>query len=55
MKMMGMCAVCGMALSLRATSKPSMPGIMASSSTTSGKAWAARCSAAVPLVAISTV
>ena len=43
MKTMGMCAVSGPALSRRATSKPSMPGITASSSTMSGSACAARC------------
>ena len=55
MKMMGMCAVVGDALRRRATSKPSMPGIMASSKTMSGKACAARCSAASPCMATSTV
>ena len=42
MKMMGMGAVSGSALRRRATSKPSMPGITASSSTISGSARAAR-------------
>jgi hypothetical protein len=55
MKTIGMCAVSGRALRRRATSKPSMPGIIASSSTMSGRAWPARCSAASPLVATSTV
>ena len=55
MKTIGMCAVAASALSRRATSKPSMPGIIASSSTMSGRAWAARCSACSPLVATSTV
>jgi len=55
MKMMGMCAVAALDFSRRATSKPSMPGIIASSSTTSGSACAARASAVSPLVATSTV
>ena len=55
MKMIGMCAVNGAAFRRLATSKPSMPGIIASSSTISGSAWAARCSAASPPVATSTV
>jgi hypothetical protein len=55
MKTIGMCAVSGRALSRRATSKPSSPGITASSSTMSGSACDARCSAASPLVATSTV
>jgi len=55
MKMMGMCAVAGDAFKRRATSKPSMPGIIASSNTMSGRACAARCRAASPCVATSTV
>jgi hypothetical protein len=55
MKMMGMCAVSGPAFSRRATSKPSMPGITASSSTMSGSVCAARLSAVWPSVATSTV
>ncbi|KAI1690726.1 hypothetical protein Ddc_24750 [Ditylenchus destructor] len=55
MKTMGMCAVTGLALSRRATSKPSMPGIIASSSTMSGWPCSALASAASPLVAASTV
>lgn len=39
----------------RATSKPSIPGIIASSRITSGRLWRARCSAASPWVATSTV
>ena len=55
MKMIGMCAVCACAFRRLATSKPSRPGIIASSSTMSGSACAARCRAASPLVATSTV
>jgi len=55
MKMIGMCAVAGEAFSRLATSKPSMPGIIASSSTMSGSAWAARNRALAPSVATSTV
>ena len=55
MKMIGMCAVAGCCFRRRATSKPSMPGITASSSTMSGSACAARCNALAPSVATSTV
>ena len=55
MKTMGMAAVSGAAFSRRATSKPSMPGIIASSSTMSGRAWWARAMALGPSVATSTV
>ena len=47
MKTIGMCAVSGPAFRRRATSKPSMPGITASSSTMSGTACTALCSAAL--------
>jgi hypothetical protein len=43
------------AFSRRATSKPSMPGINASSRMTSGRLCRARCRADSPLVATSTV
>ncbi len=55
MKTMGIGAVASFAFSRRATSKPSMPGISASSSTMSGKACAARRRALAPSVATSTV
>jgi len=55
MKMIGIEAVTGSALSRRATSNPSMPGITASSRTTSGCARAARSSAVTPSSATSTV
>ena len=48
-------AVAGSAFRRRATSKPSMPGITASSNTTSGWAWVARRIAASPSSATSTV
>jgi hypothetical protein len=54
MKTMGMAAVASSAVSRRATSKPSIPGITASSSTMSGCARAASCSAASPPVATRT-
>jgi len=55
MKMSGMLRVTKSAFSRRATSNPSMPGIRASSRTTSGRLWRARASAASPWVATNTV
>ena len=55
MKTIGMCAVSGPAFMRRATSKPSSPGITASSSTMSGSTCAARAMALAPSVATSTV
>jgi hypothetical protein len=50
----GMCCVRGSALSLRQTSKPSIPGIITSSSTTSARSCAQICSASGPLRAVRT-
>ena len=55
MKMIGMCAVAASAFSRRATSKPSMPGITASSSTMSGMRLGGALQRRSPLVATSTV
>ena len=52
--MTGMCAVAGTLLIRRATSKPSMPGIITSSSTMSGGASAMLSSASCPLMAVTT-
>src|ERR1700674_12511 len=50
----GMCCVRGSAFSLRQTSKPSIPGIITSSSTTSARSRAQICSASGPLRAVRT-
>jgi hypothetical protein len=50
----GMCAVAGSAFSRRHTSKPSMSGIITSSSTTSTLPFSQISSASAPLVAVST-
>src|SRR5260221_94797 len=50
----GICDVAGSALSRRHTSKPSISGIMTSSSTRSGRSAAQIASAAAPLAAVKT-